>query len=187
MTAIKFLLKKGKKQPRESDAGFTLLELVTVVIMVGVLAAMGGAGYLGWLNRVRVNAAQDVMLNAIRSAQLTAKQRNAPWQASFRETTVSGKKVIEWAVHRADTNPSVWNNLEQDWVQIDTANTNITTNNNPSGAWKVVFNHQGQVRDTNEVGKLITISNLNGSNKRCVFVASILGAVRAERDNNCKR
>ncbi|HIK26818.1 MAG: type II secretion system GspH family protein [Oscillatoriaceae bacterium SKW80] len=182
-----FLLKRKKKIQQQSVAGFTLVELITVVIMVGVLAASGGAGYLEWLNRLRVNAAQDVMLNAIRDAQLTAKQRNAPWQVSFRETTIGGKNVIQWAVHYADTNPSVWNKIEQDGIEIDAANTNITTNNNPSGAWKVVFNHQGKVRDPNEVGRLITISNLNGRNKRCLFVASILGAVRADRNDNCKK
>lgn len=188
MTAITFFLKKRKQyQQGSSNAGFTVVEVLVVVIMVGVLAAMGGAGYLAWLNRTRASAAQDVVLNAIRDAQFTAKQRNAPWQASFKEATVKGQKVIQWAVHYADTSPSVWGTIEQGGMQVDTTNTTITTDNNPSGAWKVVFNHQGQVRDAKEVGKLITISNVGGANKRCVFVSTILGAVRTAQDEKCKK
>ncbi len=188
MTAITFFLKKRKQyQQNSSTAGFTLLEVITVVMMVGALAAMSGAGYLAWLNRMRASAAQDVVFNAIRDAQFTAKQRSAPWQASFKEATVNGQKVIQWAVHYANTSPTVWTTIEQAGMQVDTTNTNLTTNNNPSGAWKVVFNHQGQVRDTGEVGKLITISNVSGANKRCVFVSTLLGAVRTDQDDKCKK
>ncbi|MCX8121203.1 MAG: prepilin-type N-terminal cleavage/methylation domain-containing protein [Oscillatoriaceae bacterium SKW80] len=81
------LTTKQNQQPQwiQSTAGYTLLEVLVVVIMVGVLAALGGAGFLGWFERLRVNDARDTILIAIRDAQSTAKRRNATWQASFRE------------------------------------------------------------------------------------------------------
>ena len=36
----------------EKDKGFTLIEVITVVIIVGVLAAISAPNFLGLLNRI---------------------------------------------------------------------------------------------------------------------------------------
>ncbi|MCS6792644.1 MAG: prepilin-type N-terminal cleavage/methylation domain-containing protein [Oscillatoriaceae bacterium SKYG93] len=117
------LTTKQNQQPQwiQSTAGYTLLEVLVVVIMVGVLAALGGAGFLGWFERLRVNDARDTILIAIRDAQSTAKRRNATWQASFREE--NGK--VQWAVHLAGNPPSVWNTIKHAGVVIDTERTTL--------------------------------------------------------------
>ncbi|WP_017719732.1 pilus assembly FimT family protein [Kamptonema formosum] len=184
MTAITFLLNKRNHRQLESHsstAGFTMIELIVVVVIVGILAAMAGAGYLGWMARMRVNKAQDVALQAIRQAQTTAKQRSSTWQASFQQ---QGDKV-KWAVHSASSVPpdNLWNTIDEPNVKIDiTAGYTSIYNDPTNNLWRVQFDSKGQVSD--QVGR-ITLSNTNGGNKRCVKVRTILGAVKTDSDTAC--
>lgn len=194
MTPITVLLKRRKhRQPEShsSTAGFTMIELIVVVVIVGILAAMASAGYLGWMARMRVNKAQDVALQAIRQAQSTAKQRNSIWQASFRQ---DGDKV-QWAVHPKDavpTDEALWNTINEPDIQVLDGTSPDYTRLNGTGTatdpWRVLFDHKGNVEQGNPPITLpasITLSNKNGSNKRCVIVKTLLGAVSTASDGDC--
>lgn len=198
MTLTTSLLAKRKQQQQELDvtAGFTLLELLMVVLMVGILAVIGGAGYLGWINRLRVNAAQNVALNAVRDAQIRARQQNSTWQASFQNTTnAGGQPIVQWAVHPADTSVTNanfiptgvnWQTIEQPFIQVDAANTSLASS---STTWRVRFDYKGQVvEETGQsLPRTITLTSQKSSNKRCVIVTTLLGAVKTGTDSDCKK
>lgn len=198
MTVTTSLLAKRKQQRQKLQgvtAGFTLVELLVVVIIVGIMAVMGGAGYLGWMTRLRVNAAQNTALNAIRDAQIRARQQNNTWQASFQNTTNSdGQPVVQWAVHPAATGtnpPSVptgvrWQAIEQPFIQVDTGNTSLFSN---SATWRVRFDHKGQVvKEGNlNVPVRITLISTKGSGRRCVIVKTLLGAITTASDTDCQK
>jgi len=46
----------------QSDSGFSLVELIAVVMMVGILAAIALPGWSAFVNRQRVNKANDAVL-----------------------------------------------------------------------------------------------------------------------------
>lgn len=194
MTPITALLKRRKHRQLESHsstAGFTMIELIVVVVIVGILAAMASAGYLGWMARMRVNKAQDVALQAIRQAQSTAKQRSSTWQASFRQ---DGDKV-QWAVHPKDavpTDEALWNTINEPDVKILDGTspdyTSLKGTGTATDPWRVLFDHKGNVEQEDPPITLpasITLSNQNTSNKRCVIVATILGALQTASDDKC--
>lgn len=58
------------------EAGFTLIEVLVVVIMVGVLAAIVAPSWLAFVNTQQVNKANDVILGAVQEAQRGAKKQN---------------------------------------------------------------------------------------------------------------
>jgi len=160
-----------------ATAGFTLAEMIVVIAIVGILAAVAGAGFLGWLARMRLNSAQHTALQAIRQAQMTAKLQKSTLQASFREQ--NGK--VQWAVHPDNTVPSIWNTLEQESVKIDPDNTTFYKDNKNS-LWRVQFNHKGNTNG--QLGR-INLTTKTGTPKRCVFVSTLLGAVRTAADERC--
>lgn len=184
------LLKERKgRQPRlhSSTAGFTLVELLAAVIMVGVLAVAMAPGYLGWLNRTRINTARNTVVQAIREAQSNAQQNQLTWQASFRENNGS----IEWATH-AKNAASNWQAIDEPDIQVFKNTSYTTLAGGTQGPWSITFNAKGQVEKdaTDEVnGYLgrITITSAKSSVKRCVIVSTLLGSFQTAGGDECDK
>jgi len=173
--------------------GFTLLETLTVVIIVGILAAVVAPSWLGFLQRQRLNEAQGEIYQAMQQAQRRAKQENTSWQASFRETTVDGKTVVQWRTEDeidTDSDPFL-NNVTGGWksldsrINVDQANTTMEDNGNAT--WRTQFDYQGRAMgDTGIYNGKITLSAENIDAKRCVIVSTILGSMREAKDEECE-
>ena len=62
------LLRRGRKPAsQQTNAGFTLVELLVVVVILGVLGAVGVPAYFAPVNRARVNTANAAALAAAKS------------------------------------------------------------------------------------------------------------------------
>ncbi|WP_335337750.1 type II secretion system protein [Nostoc piscinale] len=84
----------------DSSSGFTLPEILVIVLIFGVLAGLVLPNWLAFVDRIRLNAAQDKIYLAMRQAQSQAVKEKVSWQVSFREEN----NVVKWSVHRADIN-----------------------------------------------------------------------------------
>lgn len=182
---------------RQQVAGFTLIETLVVITMVGVLAAIAAPSWVAFIDRQRLNTAQDQVLRVMREAQLQAKNQRSCWEVSFRD---NGTKV-QWSTHLpsvatdycttiADPSTWIWNNLAGEdaaKIAIDTS-TNLSTTNQPSGAYGVKFQFNGWLFNVRQQGRITFKTRNSGSNaKRCVFVSTLLGAMRTADDDNCQQ
>ena len=94
---------------RLQPAGFTLLEAVIIVTIVGILFALMAPGWTSFMTLQRLNTGQEQVLLAMREAQSRAKQSRGIWQASFQN--VNG--VVQWVIHPAGVMPAPAVSLEQ--------------------------------------------------------------------------
>ncbi|MBD2344455.1 pilus assembly FimT family protein [Anabaena subtropica] len=160
----------------QNERGFTLPEILAVILMVGILAALALPYWLAFVDTQRLNKAQNEVYNAMRQAQSQASKEKLTWQASFREQN----GVIQWAVHPATISPANanWNNLDSR-VRLDRE----TTLQQSNGVRRVEFDYQGSVKQI-LVGRITLNSKSRDKIKRCVYVSTILGAMRTAKERN---
>ncbi|OWY61523.1 hypothetical protein B7486_63345 [cyanobacterium TDX16] len=180
-----------------ANSGFTLIETLATVIIVGVLAAIAAPSWVGFIDTRRLNAAQDRVFYTIQEAQSNAKRDKITWEACFRN---DGTRVVR-AVHPRVASNTSWNCTQAtNWQPIlDEGSQFVTINStystlreNPTGYYRVRFRFDGAL-DTqdggagNQQGRITLTARYGGNNpKRCVIVSTLLGALRSAQDNQCQ-
>lgn len=187
------MLKLARKTT--TSYGFTLLEVLAVTIILGILVAVAAPGWFNFLQRQRLNAAQDEIVRALQQAQQKAKQESTSWQVSFRETTVNGKTVVQWRtedeIDPASGSDPFLNNVTGGWKSLDSRisidQDNTTLEDNGSSVWRTQFDYKGRALGDKGIYKgRITLSANNIDDKRCIFISTILGSIREAKDEECK-
>ena len=162
-------------QNNRSNSGFTFIEMMTALLMIGILSAIAAPSWLAFINIHHLNIAQDQVYRAMREAQSQAKKEKLTYHASFREENNN----VQWAVHPATIDPSnaKWNDLDPS-VQLDEKESTL---DNSNGVKRVPFDHIGTVKPP--FGRITLSSKSGGKAKRCVFISTLLGAMRTAREN----
>lgn len=178
---------------RNPIAGFTMVELLSVVATIGVVSAIATPSWQTFVNNQQLNTAQERAYYGLREAQSQAKLTKSNWQMSIRETTVDGKAIAQWTIHPvypANINLhqlSNWQNFNPE-ITIDPDHS--TLYRYPSGVnqgiWRMQFNHQGH--PNGQLGR-VTLSprKTKTSKHRCVFTSTLIGSLRTERDLACRK
>jgi prepilin-type N-terminal cleavage/methylation domain-containing protein len=202
-----------KPLSKPSVVGYTIIELLVVMVIIAILSAIVAPSWLAFLNRQRLGTAQSQVLTVIRDAQVNARRDKRNWEVCFREDPLSGgTTVVQYSVHpipagaAADCAGASWQKLigEADKIGIM-----------PQGGtlpYKIQFDYSGLVRTapqcsagpnctrlptpptlpdgSQEIGR-ITFASKNrntlntGGSKRCIYVSTMIGAIRTAQDNDC--
>ena len=162
-------------QNNRSNSGFTFIEMMTALLMIGILSAIAAPNWFALIKTQHLKIAQDQVYRAMREAQSQAKKEKLTYHASFREENNN----VQWAVHPATIDPSnaKWNDLDPS-VQLDVVESTLQLSN---GVRRVRFDDIGGVIPP--LGKITLSSKSGGTAKRCVIVSTILGAMRTAREN----
>ncbi len=169
---------------KTSDQGFTLLELLVVVIMVGVLAAIAAPGWLTFLNRQRVTAVRSDLIETLKLTQQDAIQRRQSRQLKVIETATTPTVQIGplgttgfSQVLGGDTNNRGGVQLNAFRFEADgSKDTTVDT---------IAFNYQGLPTDRENLPFVITVTTANAGVKQCVIVASLLGSLKTASGDTC--
>lgn len=153
------------------EEGFTLLETLTVLVMVGILAAIAAPSWqVFWINQ-QLTTARDELRQGIQQAQAASVQQKVSWRFSLREQN----NRIQWTVHPSALDwqqVSAWQTLNEN-ITLASADTTLASS---GGVRYVRFDYRGDVAYRLST---VTLASKTGLGRnRCVIVSTLIGAMR---------
>jgi len=191
---------------KQENAGFSLIEVIAVSLMIGILAMIAIPNWVGFMNRQKVIKANDAVLAALQQAQREAKQKKLNYSVSLR----TNNNVPQIAVHEGTT-PTNWRDLVGDLgikpgqiiLGTNLSNVNTVSNSinygssfNTSTPQTITFDYMGILApktnsNASDTGLKVVVAETRpgnsavGRTKRCIVISSLIGAIRTLKDNQC--
>jgi prepilin-type N-terminal cleavage/methylation domain-containing protein len=144
-------------QPRRSPAGFTLIETMTVLLMVGIMAAIGVPSLLGFLAQAKINSAFSRLDGLLKLTQREAVKKS---------------KTCTFSLPNNDTKDSVISST----CSVTGSETldDVIIKYNRVTSKKVSFSYRGHTSST----RTIVVYSNDTNYKRCLVISNGIGMMR---------
>ena len=187
-----------RNQPKTSTTGFTIIELMLVVLIIGILSTIAVPGYNAFINRQRTRTVNNGVLQALRSAQSDAKSTKVKKRLQFRYELNSDDDPPRFAIYHPDDEDRLWKSLgaigeiKPRMVKLSVKECETKKSDGNCKAYKddkdgvIQFDNLGAVEvDDQELPQelpfAVSVSTAKeDAFKRCVIIETILGSMRIE-------
>ena len=174
------------KHKNDHNAGFSLIELLVVILMVGVLAAIAAPSWQTFTTRQRIKSVNTQILQAIKTTQAEAKRNKSDYVLGFDPDKYDPPK---YSIYKKDTPDAEkqWQSLSLDGA-IKENMLEIYSQANGTVQNKITFDNLGTVKDptlnqtTTPVAtdgfSVVVYPKDSPKSRNCIIVQTILGATR---------
>ena len=187
-----------RNQPKTSTTGFTIIELMLVVLIIGILSTIALPGWNAFINRQRTRTVNNGVLQALRAAQSDAKSTKVKKRLQFRYELNSDDDPPRFAIYHPDDEDPLWKSLgaigeiKPGMVKLSVKECETKNSDGNCEAYKddedgvIQFDNLGAVEvDDQEPPQglpfAVSVSTeKEDAFKRCVIIETILGSMRIE-------
>ena len=168
------------------NSGFTLLELIIVIFLLVILAAISVPIFLSWIPEYRLRSAADDLYAHLQHAKMQAIRNNNNWAVQFVESSNS-YTIFSNYINSSDTGTAVKTiNLSDHGSGVGYGRGDATSS---IGTWDsdgitytnnwLIFNRRGMLLNVGSIG-YVYLSN-NAGAARAVGTPAIAGVIRLRR------
>jgi len=183
---LAFVTPPKRRDRYAKSLGFTLLEVLVVIVMVGILSAIAAPGWIGFVNNQRISTSQNKIFQAIKVAQSDSKISNANSSANrVRITFRTNQTDNAYRVDNVRTGAGE-QSLESG-VTISSITPAVLPPGN-AGQPYVEFDSRGLVYDPNNLITYpicINLSVANSSRIKWIAIKTLLGAIVTGSEGTC--
>jgi prepilin-type N-terminal cleavage/methylation domain-containing protein len=164
---------------KQSTSGYTLVEMIVVMVIVGVLSAIAAPGWLAFMNSRRANAARDQVAQVLRQAQAQARSSKSE------QTVIFNPAANPPTITALGVTQRIGND------QLEANSVTLQAKNGGADITQVKFDSNGYIKDldideTTGTGLKITVTVPPATGaKRCVVVRTLLGAMGSADGTDC--
>ena len=183
------------KHKNDNNAGFSLIELLVVILMVGVLAAIAAPTWQTFTTRQRIKSVNTQILQAIKTTQAEAKRNQSDYVLGFDLT----KDPPTYSIYKDVKSPALPDKQPQSLSLNGAIKENmlkIYSQANGKVQNTITFDNLGTVKDptlnqtTTPVAtdgfSVVVYPKDSPKSRNCIIVQTILGATRTAEGTDLK-
>lgn len=155
---------------RHHSQGFTLIEILVVIAMIGILSAIAAPSFLSYLNRAKVNGALTQVKGALQEAQREAIRKSRTCTVTLDATNykVTGPCLVTGDRDLCEKRDSTNATCLQPKVLMSIPNGNFTSGN------QIVYGIRGNTASSGTVH----FSRSDTPEQRCLVTSVGIGLMR---------
>ncbi len=151
----------------KKDAGFTLMEMMTVIAIIGILSAIAIPNMIAWRSNQQLSSMARDIQSFINGARLQAVKGNSSVTLTF-DPTIHGKEIQSNQINRAAANIPP----RQEFLAL---RPGVAMTTNFTGG-TIVYNSRGMLTDN--VGGTVTLTNSSG--RQLLVIVAATGITRID-------
>ena len=191
-------------------AGFTLIEVLVVIIIAAVLAGIAAPGWLAFVNRQRMTSVQNDLVANLNKLQSDAQQRRTPIQI-WVDVSNANRAQIRYGAKGAPFGQLRLQPLGDEGIPQGTirlrAFRGLDANGEVQNTWQEInLVNPPAVGDTCDINKpcfnldflgnpdrnrvpfkieVYEANSPDGSGRKCVIMPTLLGQIKTEQGDGC--